>query len=305
MQEQIVFVDNLGIGGEALTGCTPAEQDSLVMTQKYWTPALVAGRFTHCAADLNNLLKIFRRAQKANPDYFDRIGSQELGLLTARIMEALKVSVQAKVWLSDKTAAAQPGGNFTAAGFNAGIWNQFDGLWKQIFADGAVPRYTIAENSNATYALQVLADGEAYNIFKGAYEGADARLLADPSAQFLVTRSIWDNYLAYAEKTEANGGIMTTSDDGRPMLNYRGIKVVLMNEWDRTQNLYQDDTGAIFRPHRAILTTPSNIPVATLNQSDLQSLESWYEKKDKSNIIDYSYFLDAKFGESYMASVAY
>ena len=130
-------------------------------------------------------------------------------------------------------------------------------------------------------------------------------MLADPSAQFLVTRSIWDNYLAYAEKTEANGGIMTTSDDGRPMLNYRGIKVVLMNEWDRTQNLYQDDTAAIFRPHRAILTTPSNIPVATLNQSDLQSLESWYEKKDKSNIIDYSYFLDAKFGESYMASVAY
>ncbi len=305
MQEQIVFVDNLGIGGEALTGCTPAEQDSLVMTQKYWTPALVAGRFTHCAADLNNLLKIFRRAQKANPDYFDRIGSQELGLLTARIMEALKVSVQAKVWLSDKTAAAQPAGNFTAAGFNAGLWNQFDGLWKQIFADGNVPRYTITENAGGTYAAQVLADGEAYNIFKGLYEGADARLLADESAQFLVTRSIWDNYLAYAEKTEANGGIMTTSDDGRPMLNYRGIKVVLMNEWDRTQNLYQDDTAAIFRPHRAILTPPSNIPVATLNESDLQSLESWYEKKDKSNIIDYSYFLDAKFGESYMAAVAY
>ena len=46
MQKQIVFVDNLDVGGEALTGCTPAEQAGLTMTEKVWTPALVAGRFS-------------------------------------------------------------------------------------------------------------------------------------------------------------------------------------------------------------------------------------------------------------------
>ena len=160
-KKQIVFVDNLGVGGEALTGCTPAEQDGLVFTEKFWDPALIAGRFTHCANDLPQLLKLFRKAQRVEPDFYDRQGSQEMGLLMAKIIEALKVSVSAKAWLSDTAAAVQPGGNFTIAGFNAGLWDQIDGLWKQIFADGAVPVYTISENAGGTYAAQVLAAGES------------------------------------------------------------------------------------------------------------------------------------------------
>lgn len=305
MNEQIVFVDNLEVGGEALSGCTPAEQDGLTMTQKYWTPALIAGRFSHCANDLNKLLKIFRRAQRVEPDYYDRIGSQEMGLLMAKITDSLKVSVSAKAWLSDTTAAIQPGGNFTIAGFNGGLWNQFDGLWKQIFADAAVPRYTISENAGATYVLQELAAGESLNILQGMYESADSRLLGDPDAQFLVTRSIWDNYLALTETKEFNGGITTRLDNGQITMDYRGIKIVLMNEWDRTIRKYQDDLTVHFRPHRAVLTTPMNIPIATLSESDLQNLESFYDRKDKTNYVDYGYFLDAKFLESYMAVAAY
>lgn len=302
---QIVFVDNLDVGGEALTNCTPAEQGGLTLTEKFWTPKLVAGRFSHCANDLNQLLKVFNKARRAEPDFFDRVNSDEIGLLTTKIIEALRVSVSAKVWLSDTAAAAQPGGNFTASGFNGGLWNQFDGLWKQIFADGNVPHYTISENAGASYALQALAAGEAYNIFVALYEQADPRLLGDPNAQILVTRSIWDNMLKYIETKEAQGGIVKTMIDGRITMDFRGIPVVLMNEWDRTIRKYQDDGTVYFRPHRALLTTPENIPVGTLSTSDLQNLESWYEKKDKTNYVDYSYFLDAKFGESYMASVAY
>lgn len=304
-QQQIVFVDSLGVGGEALSGCTPVEQGGLTMTEKVWTPALVAGRFSHCANDLNILLKIFAKAKSVEPEYFDRIGSQEMGLLMAKIVDSLKVSISAKVWLSDTAAAIQPAGNFTIIGFNAGLWDQFDGLWKQIFADGAIPRYTITENAGATYVLQELAAGESLNIFQGIYEGADPRLLGDASAQILVTRSIWDNYLALTETKEFAGGITARLDNGQVTMNYRGIKIVLMNEWDRTIRLYQDDLTVHFRPHRAVFTTPSNIPVGTLSESDLNNLESFYDKKDKTNYVDYGYFLDAKFGESYMASVAY
>lgn len=305
MKSQIVFVDQLEVGGEALTGCTPAEQDGLTFTQKYWDPALIAGRFTNCAADLNNLFKLFRKAQKANPDYFDKTGSQEMGMLMTKIVDSLKVSINAKVWYGDTAAAVQPGGNFTIAGFNAGLWNQFDGLWKQIFADADIPVYTIDANNGATYDLQVLPDGKSYEIFKGMYELADPRLLGDSERQFLVTRSIWDNYLAYLESTQKNGGITSVLDDGRTVMQFRGINVVLMNEWDRLQNKYQNDGTVVYQPNRALLTTPDNIPVATLSESDLSSLESFYDQKDKTNIVDYSYFLDAKFGESYMAVAAY
>jgi len=305
MKEQIVFVDQMGVGGEALTGCTPAEQEGLTLTQKYWDPALVAGRLVHCQNDLNKLLKLFQKAQKANPDYFDKIDSQELALLATAVTESIKVSINAKVWYSDLGADTFTDGGVFTDGTNLGLFNQFDGLWKQIFADGNIPRYTISENAGASYATQVLAAGKGLTILKALYNNSDARLLGNPDAQFVVTRSIYDNYLDSLESIENTGGFIQVTENGRRELFYRNIKVIMQNEWDRLQNLYQNNGTKVNLPHRAILTVKGNIPVGTLSEDDLQTLESWYEKKDKSNYVDYAYFLDAKHLESYMSSVAY
>lgn len=305
MKEQIVFVDNLDVGGNPLTDCVPVEQDGLVMTEKFWDPELIAGRFTHCANDLNQLLKIFARAKKANPDYFDRIGSEEMGLLMAKIAEAITVSVFAKAWLGDKAAAVQPGGNFTIAGFDATLWNQFDGIWKQVFADAAIPRYTIAENAGVTYLLQELAAGKANTMLRAMYKNADPRLRGHADVQIVLTDSLWQNYFDYLEDTQKTGGITEVLEDGRTVLKYRGINVINEAEWDRTIRKYQDDLTVHFRPHRAIMTIPDNIPIGTLSEEDLENLKSFYFEKGLENIVDYAYFLDAKFGEAYMASVAY
>jgi len=304
-EEQIVFVDNLDVGGNPMTGCVPVEQAGLVLTEKFWNPKIVAGRFVHCAADLNNLLKIFVRAKKVNPEYFDRISSQEMGLLMAKIAEAIKVSVSAKAWLGDTAAAVQPGGNFTIAGFDATLWNQFDGLWKQIFADAAIPRYTISENTGVTYVLQELSAGKSNTILRTIFKNADTRLRGHKDVQIVVTDSIWQNYFDYKEDTEKTGGITEVLDNGMTIMRYRGIPVINEAEWDRTIRKYQDDLTVHFRPHRAIMTIPDNVPIGTLSEDDLQNLESFYDRTLKSNIVDYAYFLDAKFGESYMASVAY
>lgn len=305
MKEQIVFVGQLGVGGEALTGCTPAEQDALVFTQKYWDPALIAGRFTNCQNDLNKLFKLFQKAEKANPDFFDKENKPEMNMLAAAIIESIKTSVHAKAWYSDTAADDFAGGGNFTNGTNLGLFNQIDGLWKQIFADGTAYRYTIAENAGVSYAAQALADGKGFTILKDLYNGADPRLLGNPDAKFVVTRSIWDNYLDYLESTQNSGGFIEVTEDGRQMLKYRGYPVIMNNEWDRLQNLYQNNGTVVFRPHRAVFTVPGNIPIGTLSETDLQSLESWYEKKDKSNIVDFAYFLDAKLLESYMIAVAY
>ena len=303
--QQIVFVDNLDVSGEAFTACVPVEQSGIVLTEKVWQPKLIGGRYTHCANDLSKLLKLFKKAQRANPDFFDNVDSEAMGLLTAKIIDAMKVSISAKVWLGDTGAAVQAGGNFTISGFTVGLWDQFDGLWEQIFADSDIPRYTITENGNVTYVLQELAAGEGRTIFQTLYEGADSRLIGSADAQYLVTRSIWDNYLTTIEDKQGNGGVIERLENGVVTMNYRGIPIIRMNEWDRTIRKYQDDLTVHYRPHRALLTTPNNIPIATLSTDDLDSLESWYEKKDKTNILDFSYFLDTKWGESYMGSVAY
>lgn len=303
--EQIVFVNNLDVSGEAFTNCTPVEQDGIVLTEKVWTPKLIGGRYTHCANELNRLLKLFDKASRANPDYFDGIERNGLGLLMVKIVEGMKVSISAKAWLGDTAAAVQAGGNFTIAGFNAGLWNQFDGLWEQIFSDAGVFRFTITKNAGATFLLQELAANDGRTIFQELYEGADSRLVGSADAQYLVTRSIWDNYLTTIEDKQGNGGIITRLEDGTLTMDYRGIKIIRMNEWDRTIRKFQNDLTVHFRPHRAVLTVPANIKIATLSTDDLSSLESWYERKDKTNIFDFSYFLDAKHGEDYMTAAAY
>lgn len=303
--QQIVFVDNLDVSGEAFTNCTPVEQSGLVLTEKVWTPKLIGGRYTHCANDLAQLFKLFDKAARANPDFFDGLNRNGLGLLMTKIVDAMKVSISAKVWLGDTAAAIQPGGNFTIVGFNAGLWNQFSGLWDQIFADAGVFRFTITENALATFVLQELAANKGRTILQELYAGADSRLVGHPDAQYLVTRSIWDNYLTTVEGLQGNGGIIERLEGGALALNYRGIKIVRMNEWDRTIRKFQNDLTVHFRPHRAVLTVPANIKIATLSSDDLNSLESWYEKKDKTNIVDFSYFLDAKHGEDYMTAAAY
>ena len=303
--QQIVFVDNLDVSGEAFTGCTPVEQDALVLTEKVWTPKLIGGRYTHCANDLNKLLKLFKKAQRANPDFFDNIDSEAMGLLMAKVIDAMKVSVSAKAWLSDTGAAVQPTGNFTIAGFNAGLWDQFDGLWEQIFSDSDIPRFTITENAGATFILQELASNAGRTIFQTLYEDADSRLIGNADAQYLVTRSIWDNYLTTIEDKQGNGGVIERLENGAVTMKYRGIPIIRMDEWDRTIRKFQDDLTVHFRPHRAVLTTPNNIPIATLSEDDLDSLTSHYDQTLKVNILDFSYFLDAKFGESHMASAAY
>ena len=303
--QQAVFVDSLDMGGEAMSGCTPVEQGQLVLTEKVFTPKLIAGRFVHCANDLNQLLKLFRKAQRVNPDHFDRIASQELAILMVKISEAIKTSVHGKVWFGDTAAAVQPGGNFTINGFNAGLWDQFNGLWQQIFGDAAIPRFTISENAGVTYVAQALAANKARTIFQTVYADADSRLIGSDDAQFIVTRAIYENYMITLEEKQGNGGIITYLEDGTTSLSYRGIPIKVDYEMTRKIEEFQDDLTVHFRPHRCLLTVPSNIPFATLSEGDLTNLESWYEKKDKTNIVDYAYYLDAKHGESYLSSVAY
>ena len=53
------------------------------------------------------------------------------------------------------------------------------------------------------------------------------------------------------------------------------------------------------------MTTPDNIPLATLSESDLKELTSHYDQTLKSNIIDVAFSFDAKFLEPYMTIAAY
>lgn len=308
MKTQIVFAGRIGLLGRASSGCTPNEETGFTTSQKYWDPAREDFRLKHCAADVPALLKLFRKATRMNPDFYDRVSSEEIGVVIAAVEDAMIENLHRKIWFSDTTAALASGGGVFKTGTNLAYWNTFDGLFKQIFADvtaGTTPRYTITANAGASYAAQALAADAAVAILGGMYEAADERLLQSGEAFFLVTRSIADNYRATLRNKNLGAGFLEVVENGRAKLYFEGIEVRTRFDWGRWIKAYQDNGTKWNLPHRAVLTTSANIPVGTLSTEDLQSLDVFYDKTLKTNIIDAVYTIDAKHLEPYMTVAAY
>lgn len=302
---QIPFAGQIADSLKAASGCTPNAGSGIVMTQKVWSPKIYDSRWEHCAADLNKLFKLFQKAQRINPDFYDRISSQEMGMIYALIEQMITTNLPNKVWFSDTAADDVDGSGVFTSGTDLDLWNVIDGLFKQIFADANIPTVSIAKNVGASYALQALAADDAVATLTSMVNAADSRLLEDATAQILVTRSLADNYRDTLRTKTLGAGFIEVTENGKPELYFDGYKVVVMHEWDRTIRAHQDNATKWNLPHRAVFTVPANIPVATLSESDLSTLDSFYDQYRKSNIVDVAFSLDAKHLESYMTVAAY
>lgn len=307
MKEQIVFSGRIGMVGKAAAGCTPNSAPGFTMTQKYWDPATEDFRLVHCQKDLNALFKVFNRASRMNPDFYDIVGSEQMGIIVTAVENAMLESLMVKAWFADTAAATVENSGVFKNGTDIALFNSFNGLFKQIITEngGSNPtRVTISKNGGANYAAQALAADEGYGFLKDMYNKADSRLLSQPNAFFLVTRSIFDNYVDTLENKSLSNGFLERAENGTLTVQYRGIPVINMGIWDRTIKAYQDNGTKLNLPHRAVLTVKENIPLGTLSTQDLGSLDVFYNQVTKSNYIDAAYTIDAKHLESYLTVLA-
>lgn len=307
-KQQIPFAGLLSDGLKKSTGCTPNNGTGISMTEKFWDPVLFDVRYSHCQADLNSLLKLFQRASKINPDFYNKIDSQELGVIYALITQMLNDTLPTKVWFSDKTAATVSGGGVFKNGTDLALYNTLNGLWKQIFSEipTTASNYTaITENGGASYSAQALGTDAAFNYLAKVLNNADGRLLQDGTQKIQVTRSIADNYRNTIRNKNLGAGFLEVVSNGVPQLLFDGIPVEIRYDWDRDIKALQDNGTKWNLPHRIVMTTNGNIPVGTMSTDDLSTLDSFYDQTLKTNIIDVAFTLDAKLLETYMASVAY
>ena len=314
-KQQIVFASRLGMFTKGLKkgqdACDVNEAQPIQFTEKIWDPAKFDGRLVHCSATVDDQNKLINQFARMNPDFYNRIetDSQLANFLLAAASGALMEEVPWRVWFSDKDAdVIAEGGVFVNAG-DVEFFDLLDGLWKQIEAEigsGDANYVEIAKNSGATAVLQELADNEALDILRAMWKGADKRLKLRTDKKLYVTDTMYDNLLSTYEDRQANGGILTRLENGGA-LSFRGTEVVNMaNEWDvAIATYFTNAQGVAHQPHRALLTTPANIPVATTSTGDLDKLDAFYDKKSRTNNIDAAYNLDAKFLESYLAVAAY
>lgn len=310
---QIPFIGNLDLVGKKQTGCDRTVNPATIsLTEKFWDPELIGDRLKHCATDVNALLKLFKKSSKVNPDFYDRIDGEEFGVIVAKVSQAMEKMANRLVWFADKLADNVAGGGVITNGVDAAYFNILDGLWRQIFVEipsGASNHVNIVANEAITKVLQdTLGSTIAYDTLKEMYNKMDARFFqaiqdgAQP--QFLITRKLAQNWEDFLEDKSFAFSLLEAKE-GTDRLRYRGIPIKIRHDWDANIRSYEDNGTVWNLPHRVVLTIKENIPVGTLSMEDLETITSWYEKKDHANYIDFDLKLDVKHLLPYMSVVAY
>ncbi len=305
MKTQIPFFGLLGAVGKKSVACTPnTSTEKVNLTEKYWDPELIDFRLIHCQNEISSLFKLWKKAKEANKTW-ENIDNAQVAFITERTIDAAMEAVLRITQFGDKSAALVANGGYITAGTDLDLLNMINGLWQQIFASATIKRYTIPENAAATKAEQAaLATDRALTILRYLYNNIDARAHKAGNLKFQVTRSLVNNWQDYLED-KSLGFTLQVTEDGKENWRYRGIPVIVREDWDRNIATYNNLGNTFLYPHRAILTPIENIPIGTSDEGSMKSLDSFYDKVTKSHYMDVAFYLDVKVLEEYMIAVAY
>lgn len=310
MDQQIPIFGLLGLVGKLDSSCSALESSEQIATsEKKWEPKVIGFRLPHCQRDIDPLFKLWQVDMKT-AGLWDSIENPMVTFLDQRVIDA---SVESQLRISafgDTSALNVSGGGVITNGVSVTFFTMLDGMWKQVFTavtGDSTLRIEIPENDGVSYSAQDnLSDDRAYSVLKALYNGADPRLKNQKDKVFEVTRSLADNLEDYLEAKNLNAGFLERTENGKGSgLTYRGVPIIVRDDWDRNIRAYFDNGTTYDKPHRAVFTTLGNIPIGTADEGALKSLDMFYDKTDRMHYIDVDYTLDVKVLENYLMKVAY
>lgn len=179
-------------------------------------------------------------------------------ILIDLVSDAVYADTIRQAWFA---SSAYVNGDLTGGSGDIANYKTFDGFWKKItdaVTASTINRYQIEQNDGS--ASPVLEEGAALTIFKGLYS-KQSRLLngtAPGDKRMHVSRAIADNYMEYLESRNLDAAYVSLQN-GITTMTWRGIPIIVEDEWDVriaadfTLNSIPD------RPFRAILTAADNL----------------------------------------------
>jgi hypothetical protein len=314
MNKYIPILGQYGLLGKLDPGdCTSnIETEQIPTTQKQWTPKSVSFRIADCEAKIPQERKFWRKNGAFKNKWEDQ-SSEEIAFVTDRVVDASKETVLRIAEFNDtdhSPVGDATGNEVLTVGTDKTYFNILDGMWKQIFTDQALAtpltyRSTITENGLATKALQlVLGSTAAVDAMKACFENIDPRAFKEGMLVYQMTRSLFNNYMSYLESNSL-AFTLEVIEGGKRTLEYRGIQIIERADWDRNIQTYFDNGTVYYLPHRLILTKISNIPIGTQDTESMESVDSFYDKKDKTHYMDVAFNIDMKLLLEYELAAAY
>lgn len=290
-------------------GCSVnSETGQIPISQKQWAPKLISFRMEHCQANIPELIKFWQKSMEA-AGIWETIDNSYLAFVKDRALDAVTRSVL-RISEFGNTGASAVGDNTgdqtLTSGTAKAYFTPLNGMWAQIFTDAGSKsyRYTITENAGASKTAQLaLASDRALKVFRALYNEIDPRAF-DGNLKFQVTRSLFNNWQDFMED-KSQVFMLDRTEKGSTSFSYRGIPIVIRNDWDRTIRTYMDNGTTYNIPHRAILTDINNIPIGTSDSQSLSEFRSFYDFRDKKHYMDVAYKIDQKNLLEYALASAY
>jgi len=313
-KKQIAILGLLGLSGKTQEDCdwTP-NLNSIGASQKFWDPAYIGDRWEICWTTLKETFFIWGLNNGVTKP--DLTSTDFANFLNERVSQSMEDAVLRNSWFSDTAAAnfnSSPAG-VIKNGTDLDYFNSIDGFWKQIFVIVTArpdAKTTIANNSAGTYALQKFDATDTTNqvatgYFQAMIDGADERLADSSEGIIIATRSLVQQYKRERRQFSNIDEAYKRTETGWEYIEIDGKQVYPFSFMDRTIKAYFDNGTKYYLPHRAVYTTKANLQIGTEEESDLSTLDTFYDKKSKNYYVDYGFNLDAKIIEDYKIQTAY
>jgi len=194
--------------------------------------------------------------------------------------------------------------SFAAGDSSDADYNQFDGLWTRNIDSSGAANYCVRRAGSAL-GTAALSSGNALTYLEQAYDQSNILLKNSMDKKFFVTRSIWDNYY---NSLIGNGDVteqaFSNLQKGVSNLTYKGIPVIAVDLWDSFLAETDNPLNASVR-HLVLLTTKSNHILGVENGADLNTIDSWFEKKDQKRYYRSSFKLGYNYLHCDLTTVMY
>lgn len=311
-KKQVIFMGEMGISGRKQIGCDWVSNPGIIPTdQKRWSPEYIGDRFDECFTDL--LDTFFAWDMKSGVEKPDLTNTKWSTFLEERVGRSAQEAVLRHAWLGNTAAENVSDGGVIKDGVDVEYFNAIDGFWVQvvqIVTANAVQRVTITQNAGATYVLQQFSAADITNKVVTGYLqsllfSADMRLRDLTDKVFVVTQSIFDQYILERSTITNSEIAYQRVEDGIDYIEYMGVPLIPFSFLDRMIRTYEDNGTKFNNPHRALLTTKSTLQIGVEEVSDLSDLDPFYDKKTKRYFVDYAFNLDAMIARDYNVMAAY
>jgi ATP-dependent protease ClpP protease subunit len=219
---------------------------------------------------------------KTGEQSFDPAGTPINKIIMRQLQDALRRDIFRRVFFADGDSSDTD-------------YNQFNGFWPSLIDQAGASNYCVYREGTALGIGTLTADTAATrfaNMFNNSNILLKQEFIDKGMAQFLVTRSVWENYYT----TLVGVGSVSEQEylnylQGIKRLTFRGIPVIPVNLWD--QFLAETDNPMTGTSRHLIALTPKeNHIVGIEDAGDLNKIDSWYEMKDSKRY----YRADMKMG---------